>query len=119
MFPDGPPGNALLLLRVTASGMLIHDGVAALEGGSSPPTVIVQSVLIASGALLLVGLWTPIAGGAITAVETYFAIFGSAHFRSALLLCTVGVALALLGPGFRSIDAKLYGRRRVDVRGGE
>jgi uncharacterized membrane protein YphA (DoxX/SURF4 family) len=118
MFPDGPPGNALLLLRMTASAMLIHDGVAAFEGGSSMATRMVQSIAIASGLLLLVGLWTPIAGAAITVLEAYFAIHGTDHLRSNLLLCAVGVALALLGPGFRSIDAKLYGRRRVDIRGG-
>jgi hypothetical protein len=33
-----------------------------------------------------------------------------------ILLATIGVALAWLGPGVWSIDARLFGWKRIDVR---
>jgi len=32
-----------------------------------------------------------------------------------IMLATIGASLALLGPGAWSIDARLYGRRRIDI----
>jgi putative oxidoreductase len=36
--------------------------------------------------------------------------------RSCVMLAAVGAALAMLGPGVRSIDARLFGRKRIDIR---
>ena len=117
MFPDGLAGNVLLVLRVTASVLLIHDSLAGAEVRSSMTTIIVEPIAVAVGALLLLGLWTPIVGIAVASLELYFAITGTVHWRSGLLLGVVGIALAVLGPGFRSVDARLYGRKRVNIDG--
>jgi uncharacterized membrane protein YphA (DoxX/SURF4 family) len=117
MFPDGLPGNTLLVLRVTASLLLIHDSLVGAELRSSMTTIIVEPIVVAAGVLLLLGFWTPIVGLVVTILELYFAISGTVHWRSALLLGVVGIALAVLGPGFRSVDARLYGRKRVNIHG--
>jgi len=62
MFPNGWPGAALFLLRVVAGILLIYDGVVALRTGPDLQTSILQSLAIGAGALLMLGLWTPIAG---------------------------------------------------------
>jgi hypothetical protein len=36
--------------------------------------------------------------------------------ENAVLLATVGAALAALGPGAHSIDARLYGRKRIEMQ---
>jgi hypothetical protein len=36
--------------------------------------------------------------------------------ENAVLLATLGVALAALGPGAHSIDAMLYGRKRIEIQ---
>jgi putative oxidoreductase len=36
-----------------------------------------------------------------------------------ILLASIGVALAMIGPGAWSLDARLFGWRRIDVRGRE
>jgi putative oxidoreductase len=106
MFPNGWPGLALLLLRVAAGILLIYDGAVPL---------ILRAVAIGAGSLLLLGLWTPVAGVLVTCVEMCFLLLGTADPRSSILLGAVGAALVALGPGALSIDARLFGRKRLDI----
>jgi putative oxidoreductase len=115
MFPNGWPGLALLLLRVAAGILLIHDGAVPLQSGPDLHTIIVRSVALAAGSLLLLGLWTPVAGVLVTCVEACVLLFGTADLRSSMLLGAVGAALVALGPGSLSIDARLFGRKRLDI----
>ena len=66
--------------------------------------------------LLLGGLWTPIAGVAVAVLELVHGVTRPGDPWSHILLGTLGVALALLGPGAWSIDARLFGWKRIDVR---
>ena len=115
MFPNGLPGAALLLLRLVAGAMLTTDGVIALRASPGLQTAVTQSLAIGAGVLLALGLWTPVAGVLVALVELRFAFLGTAQIRSDILLGVMGVALAALGPGVRSIDALLYGRRRFEI----
>ena len=116
MFPNGWPGLALLLLRVAAGILLIHDGAIALQLRPDLQTIILQSAAIGAGSLLLLGLWTPVAGVLVTLVEVCLLLHATTHGRSSILLGAVGTALAALGPGSTSIDARLFGRKRLDIR---
>jgi uncharacterized membrane protein YphA (DoxX/SURF4 family) len=116
MFPNRWPGLALLLLRAAAGILLIHDGAVPLPLGPDLQTIIVRSVAFGAGSLLLLGLWTPVAGVLVTCVEAGFLLLGTADVRSSMLLGVVGAALVALGPGSISIDARLFGRKRLDIR---
>jgi hypothetical protein len=48
--------------------------------------------------------------------EICIVLTGTAHPQSAILLATQGIALAFLGPGSLSIDARLFGRKRLNIR---
>ena len=113
MFPNGWPRAALLLLRLVPGILLIYDGVVALRTGPDLQTTILQSVAIGAGTLLILGLWTPIAGALVILVEVRFVFLGTTQVRSNILLGALGAALAVLGPGIRSIDALRYGRKRL------
>jgi putative oxidoreductase len=115
MFPNGLPGAALLLLRLVAGALLITDGVIALRASPGLQTAITQSMAIGAGVLLALGLWTPIAGALVALVELRFVFLGTTQIRANILVAAVGAALAALGPGVRSIDALLYGRRRFEI----
>jgi hypothetical protein len=115
MFPNGWPGLALLLLRAAAGILLMHDGAVPLPLGPDLPTIIVRAVAFSAGALLLLGLWTPVAGVLVTCVEACVLLLGTTDLRSSILLGAVGAALVALGPGSLSIDARLFGRKRVDI----
>jgi len=116
MFPNGWPGVALLLLRIVAGFLLISDGVGALRAEADLQTAILQSVAIGAGTLLILGLWTPIAGTLVILVEVCLGFLGTTQVRSNILLGALAAALAVLGPGIRSIDALRYGRKRFDIR---
>jgi hypothetical protein len=82
MFPDGRPGAALLRLRLVAGILLIQDGVLALLGRPELQTIALQSAAIAAGTLLILGLWTPVAGALVILVEVCGMFSGTAHVRS-------------------------------------
>lgn len=115
MFPNGWPGRGLLLLRVT-DGLLLLYGFIANRHWNAPFAAYVPSAIAAAlGALILLGLWTPIAGIASAAAEILLLVKGADDPH--LLICTIalGVSISMLGPGAISVDAAIFGRRRLDL----
>ena len=66
-----------------------------------------------AGLLLFAGLWTPIAGTVLSIFALWSAFSGTGDPWAQILLASVGAALAMLGPGAWSIDARLFGRKRL------
>jgi putative oxidoreductase len=116
MFPNGWPGRGLLLLRLVSGSFLIRDGLVEPLRGPHWEEMIRQSLAIGAGALLLVGLWTPVVGLLVVMVELWAAFSSTDGLRSCVYLAVLGAALAMLGPGVQSIDARLFGRKRIDFR---
>jgi putative oxidoreductase len=116
MFPDGWPGRGLLLLRLVSGILLINHGVTELLGGPQWPVIIRLFLETAAGMLFLVGLWTPMTGVLVVIVELWSILSRTGDLRNCVALATFGAALAMLGPGVRSIDARLFGRKRIDIR---
>ena len=123
MFPNGWPGRGLLLLRLVVVLILIHDGMTAWMGIPQPGSIAQQvSAAIAevfevgaaiAGIFLLVGLWSPIASVVIALSEMGIALTSADQMQATILLATIGIALAFLGPGALSVDARLFGRKRL------
>jgi uncharacterized membrane protein YphA (DoxX/SURF4 family) len=71
---------------------------------------------VGAGLLLLLGLWTPMTGVLVVIVELWSIMSRTGELRNCATLATFGFALAMLGPGVRSVDARLFGRKRIDIR---
>ena len=102
-------------MRLSAGMALIVQGASALLAGPPPGVVLLQSLSMGLGLLLLAGLWTPVAG-ALVAAEALWNVFTSGHPWRWIMLATMGAALALIGPGAWSMDARLFGWRRLEIR---
>ena len=116
MFPNGWPGAGLLLQRAVCSFLIMAGAIATFIERHEPQPLFLQTIAVAAALLLLAGLWTPISGIAIVVVELWMAVSRMTGFENAVLLATLGASLALLGPGSHSVDARLYGRRRIRIR---
>ena len=115
MFPYGWPGRGLLLIRLAVGLILIHDGICALMGVPQRESIAMQEIAAIPGIFLLFGLWTPIAGSIVGLSEIWIVLTGTDHPRGTILMATLGIAFAFLGPGALSIDARLFGRKRFDI----
>jgi len=85
-----------------------------LQSGPPIGLAIIHVLAIAAGILLLAGLWTPIAGLLLAIIEIWSAFTHPHDPWSYVLLGTLGAALAMLGPGAWSVDARLFGWKRID-----
>jgi uncharacterized membrane protein YphA (DoxX/SURF4 family) len=64
-------------------------------------------------ALLFVGLTTPVAGIGEAAIQVGVMMLDKSYDSSSLVAATLGMALAMLGPGAWSLDARVFGRKRI------
>jgi putative oxidoreductase len=114
-FARGLPGVGLLLLRLGTGVALMIDGVKTFQGEPPTETAILHALAAVAGLLLVAGLWTPIAGALVVVLELWAALprYGDPWIH--VLLGTLGAALALIGPGAWSVDARLFGWKRIDI----
>jgi putative oxidoreductase len=119
-FAGGWPGVGLLLLRVLTGAALIHFGIAGVLAAPPATVVVLQTIGAGAGILLLIGLWSPVAGTLAAVVEMWIAL--SLYFSHSgdpwitIVQAVLAAALAMIGPGSWSIDARLFGRKHVDFR---
>lgn len=114
-FAGGWPGTGLLLMRLVIGSALIARAGSKLW--IDPPlNVTIPAVLsIGAGILLIAGLWTPVMGTSVALIEIWKMIMLPGDKWVWLLLATAGAALAMLGPGLWSIDARLFGWKRIEA----
>jgi putative oxidoreductase len=103
-------------MRLVAGITLVLDGVVWLREGPLSETLVLHLFNAGAGVLLLVGLWTPIAGVLTALIALWQACSHLGNLSNHIMLGTFGAALALLGPGAWSVDARLFGWKRIDIR---
>ena len=111
MFPAGPVGLALLILRLTVVGtLLINISEFGVLGSSMFRVFVVATLTI----ILFLGLLTPIACiGAIFLQLTALRPSTLQMNMDIFLHVLTTISLLFLGPGAYSADARLFGRRLI------
>jgi uncharacterized membrane protein YphA (DoxX/SURF4 family) len=115
MFPQGGPGVALLLLRISVVAFLI---IVAVNYSGPYYQVILGAILLISVSLLI-GFGTPFfCAMAVVLLIGKLIINPQTSSLVCIIAIANAVALALLGPGAYSLDSKLFGRRVTTFRPG-
>jgi hypothetical protein len=111
MFPAGLPGLALLLLRLSVAALLFIDQAGNLLL-PAPAWLLIVSMVAALAVSL--GFLTPLFA-VLSGLAKIVALAGLAQILAPLVVLALllAAALAMLGPGAYSLDAKMFGRRVV------
>jgi hypothetical protein len=104
---------ALFLQRSLIAILLARYAIIGLNATNYSSAMIPEAIGACVGVLLLVGLWTPIAGGLIAVIELWIAISHIGDPWISLVLATLAATIAMIGPGAWSFDALLFGRRHI------
>ena len=103
-------------MRVVAGSALVAGASMTLLSDPPPVNVTIPAILLmGAGILLIAGLWTPVAGTSVGLTEVWKMLMLPGDKPLWLMLGTAGAALAMLGPGLWSIDARLYGWKRLEA----
>jgi uncharacterized membrane protein YphA (DoxX/SURF4 family) len=101
-----------LILRAAAG-----FSVLAMAHMVSDPTqmapLLARCVIVAVTVLLWIGLWTPIAAIAAAVLQIGVVLLGQESSAACGVNAALALALAMLGPGSWSLDARLFGRKRI------
>lgn len=132
-FPGGMSGIGLLFLRIVAGaaaaayGGILLMSLDPIKHTQFPYLIcfILSLVLISGSLFLILGLLMPFISITIAlcmVIEVYFRFVqvsplevSSFNLIGLLMLLSILIALIFLGPGAFSIDARLFGRRRIFI----
>ena len=114
-FANGWPGIGLLLQRLLTATALLCYGIGHLTEPSHFASTVPYMIAAGAGIFLLVGLWTPVVGMVVAIVEVWIVCSRAGDPSVPLILAALGATLAMVGPGAWSIDARLFGRKHIEI----
>ncbi|MGA2337879.1 MAG: hypothetical protein WBQ19_03465 [Terriglobales bacterium] len=121
-FPGGLPGVGLLLLRAAIGTRLILRTYTRVFGQQSVDAGMwsLELLALAVGIAFILGFGTPLAGffSALAGIAVHvWHPSGDPSIVSLLSFNTIAIAtaIAFLGPGTLSLDARFFGRRKIII----
>jgi putative oxidoreductase len=89
---------------------LVYDATAVPSPQKGP-----RFLAAGAGVLVLLGLWTPVSASAVAILEIWVTVATISQFWLSVLVIAIAAGLAMLGPGSWSLDARLFGRKRISI----
>ena len=114
-FADGWPGAGLLLLRLLAGSGLLHGGIVSVRYASDTAQMVPPVLAAIFGVMLVLGLFTPFAGIMAATAEVWIAFSHPGYRWTQIGFAALCLSLVMIGPGAWSIDARLFGRKQIDL----
>jgi len=102
-----------MLQRFVMAAVLLSGAVTHFHDPAQVASVGPLIMDAATAVFLLVGLWTPLVGVIVAVRELWVAFSGGGDPSIPVVLATLAVTLAMIGPGAWSIDARLFGRKQI------
>jgi|SRR4051795_9604676 putative oxidoreductase len=106
-FPSGMAGLGLVVLRLAVVRWLL------VLGFSGPLPIWQQAIAACLALAIAVGLWSRLFSVVVLGLVVIMVLFFSMMPLAVLPLLLVALALALIGPGAFSLDARQFGRRTL------
>jgi len=99
-----------MLVAVT---LLVETVMQFRSSEATPYRWLIAALILTGACCLLVGFLTPLVAGLI-GLTSVILVFSSLPFSIQMLdIVVLATAIALLGPGAFSIDARMFGRREI------
>ena len=114
-FVRGSEGIALLLMRLACGGVLMGEAVTRISDIPAPESLVYISLLTPASLAMLTRIPDENRRSGRGALEVSLLALGEGNAVIHALLATLGAALALMGPGAWSVDARLSGWRRIHI----
>ena len=99
--------------RLLLGVALIYCAISSLTDVIRFEIAVPELLGAASGVLIIAGLWTPVTGIFVSAVQGWIAFSRPNGALVPIVLAILGLSLAMIGPGAWSIDARLFGRKEI------
>jgi uncharacterized membrane protein YphA (DoxX/SURF4 family) len=99
---------------LVVAAVLTAEGIHELRRGDALSTSLAL-LTFCSATLLLAGLWTTIGGVVAVLVGLSAAIVHPVDIWEQILIVTEAAAITMLGPGAWSVDARLFGWKRIAI----
>ena len=107
-FPAGWPGVGLLLLRMLVGVTLIAQTLTQFRSSELSASALgIEALVLLAAISLLLGFVTPFVAVLIGLVSVAVAFN--------IDIVVLSTAIALIGPGAFSIDARMFGRREIHI----
>ena len=114
-FAGSWPGIGLLLMRLVLGPVLVYGAAPQVWGDAPVRQALVSASLSGLGLLLVAGLWTPVAGALAAVVTIVQLLRPEGNPLVYLLSAAMAGGLAMVGPGRWSVDARLFGWKRIEA----